>query len=287
MVFTNCFTRRIAYWLIAIVYCFAFISNAQNSIQIIPSANPSNSVLLSDYSSGKQTSLSVLLRNIDASQPFLQGYLRITIEGQGVKLQTGSYGIFPTIDLMEGNTVNIGPSDLAIYFKPQYLQGSTGFGTNQPNVFPEGFYQFCFELLEKNSSRIIGSMQCVQANLSMSEPVDLRLPENNHAILLADASTIKFQWEPQHVNVASSEYIFSLVELEDNAKVSENSFAKAKSIYTVKLREEKLLYGIEQPALLQGKKYAWRVQTSAVNERGEKEPLKNEGYSEIYSFQVK
>ena len=260
---------------------------SQNTVLIIPSVGASNSTLLSDYYTGRQTGLSVLLRNADARQPLVQGYLRITIEGQGVKLQTGSYAIFPSIDLMEGSTVNIPPSELAVYFKPQSLQGSIGFGVNQPNVFPEGFYQFCFEFLEKNTNRLIGSMQCVQANLSYSDPVDLNLPEDKQAIFFSDTNKIKFQWKANHTNLLNSEYSFSLVEFELSDKVSETSFAKAKPVYTTKLKEEKLIYGVEQPLLEKGKKYAWRVQTIALNDTGEKEPFKNDGYSEIHWFQVK
>ncbi|MBC7486443.1 MAG: hypothetical protein H7282_06805 [Cytophagaceae bacterium] len=280
--------KRIAYTVFLVWNCFAYTICAQNNqVLIIPSANPSNSTLLSDYYMGRQTGLSLLLRNTDTNQPLVQGYLRINIEGQGVKLQTGSYAIFPSIDLMEGSTVNIGASDLAVYFKPQSLQGSIGFGVNQPNVFPEGFYQFCFELLEKNTNRLIGSMQCVQVNLSYIDPADLKLPENGKTILFSDSNKIKFQWKSNHTDVSNSEYSFSLVEFEVGNKVSETSFTKAKAVYTVKLKEENLLYGTVLPLLQKGKKYAWRIQTVAVNETGENVPFKNEGYSEIYWFDLK
>lgn len=279
-------SRRIVFYLVAFLIAINSVYS-QSAVMIIPSASPSNSTLLSDYYSGRQTGLSVLLRNTDARQAFVQGYLRITIEGQGVKLQTGSYAIFPSIDLMEGSTVNISPADLAVYFKPQYLQGSIGFGMNQPNIFPEGFYQFCFELLEKNTNRLIGSMQCVQANLSHSEPVDLILPEDGQAILFSDLNNIKFQWKANHANALNSEYNFSLVELDISDKVSETNFARAKLIYTLKLKEEKIIYGEGPPSLQSGKKYAWRVQTFAKSAEGEKEPFKNDGYSDIYWFLIK
>jgi len=253
-------------------------------VQILPSASATNSTLLSDYYNGKQTGLSLLIRNTDFRQPLVQGYLRITVEGQGVKLQTGSYAIFPSIDLMEGSSVNLGPSELAVYFKPQYLQGSIGFGVNQPNVFPEGFYQFCFEFLEKNTSRLIGSSQCVQANLSYSEPVDLVLPEQGKSIPFSTAHALKFQWNPQHMNLENSEYIFSLVELDPSAKVTESTFAKAKLVYSSKLEDVKFVYTDEKNNLVKEKKYAWRVQVNARNSANEKEPVKNDGYSEIHWF---
>ncbi len=257
---------------------------AQYPVQIIPSVSSSNSILLSDYYNGTQNGLSLLIRNTDYRQPMVQGYLRLTIEGQGVKLQTGSYAIFPSIDLMEGSTVHLGPSELAVYFKPQYLQGSIGFGVNQPNVFPEGFYQFCFEFLEKNSSRLIGSMQCVQANLSFSEPVDLVLPEQGKRIDFQSSHSLKFQWNPQHRNIDHSDYTFTLVELDASDKVTENTFAKAKQVYTLRMKEVKFIYTEENPTLIKGRKYAWRVQVTAVAHAAEKEPIKNEGYSDIHWF---
>lgn len=247
------------------------------------SASANNSTLLSDYYSGTQTGLSLLLRN-DSRQPLVQGYLRISIEGQGVKLQTGSYAIFPSIDIMEGSTVNLGPSELAIYFRPQYLQGSIGFGVNQPNVFPEGFYQFCFEFLEKNTNRVIGSMQCVQANLSFSEPVDLVFPEQGKKIILSTPQSLKFQWNPQHQNIQHSDYLFMLVELGPTDKVNETTFAKAKHVYTSKMKEVNFLYEEDMPTLIRGKKYAWRIQVTAVTSSREKEPIKDDGYSEIHWF---
>ena len=75
--------------------------------------------------------------------------------------------------------------------------------------------------------------------------------------------------------------------MEANDKVTEASFVKTKPVYFVKLKEDKFLYGAEQPLLLKGKKYAWRVQVATVNERLEKEPFRNEGYSEINWFQLK
>ncbi|MDF2454163.1 MAG: Fibronectin type domain protein [Cytophagaceae bacterium] len=276
--------RRIACFILVLWNCLAYCTFAQsNQVMIIASAGPSNSTLLSDYYNGKQTGLSLLLRN-DSRQPLVQGYLRINIEGQGVKLQTGSYAIFPSIDIMEGSTVNLGPQELAVYFKPQYLQGSIGFGVNQPNVFPEGFYQFCFEFLEKNTNRVIGSLECVQANLAYSEPVDLILPEQGKTIAFSSAQSLTFQWNPRHVNIENSEYIVTLVELNTSDKVTESAFAKAKQVYIAKMNEVKFVYNRDKPALLKGKKYAWRVQASAATSNAEKEPMNHEGYSEIHWF---
>jgi hypothetical protein len=152
-------------------FCCAY---SQSIVTVIPTVKPPYSTLLSEYYSGDQERLSVMLINTDASQPFLQGYLRVTIEGQGVKLQSTPYGNYPTIDLMNGAPVIVGQSDLAPYFRPQNLIGSTGAGQNR---LPEGFYSFCFEVFEKNTNRILSTRQCATAYLQLNDPSFLTLPE--------------------------------------------------------------------------------------------------------------
>lgn len=267
--------------------CFFFSAFSQNVVQVTPYVTASNSTLLSDYYHARQNSFSVMLRNVDYNKPMVQVYLRITIEGQGVKLKNGSYAIFPAVDLMQGNLVNLGPSELAVYFKPENLQGSIGFGVNQPNVFPEGFYEICIEVLEKNTNRILGNAECVQANFMFSEPVELSLPENRKSISLTTPQNIKFQWSPKHRNVINSTYTFTLVEMEVDEKVTPSTFAKSKMVHTTRLEETKLLYDEHLPALLKGKKYAWKVQTTASTDTGEQEPFQNEGNSDVYSFVLK
>lgn len=257
-------------------------SFGQGSIQVIPSVLPPYSTLLSEYYSGDQNRLSVTLLNTDAGEPFLQGYLRMTIEGQGVKLQTLPYGNYPTIDLMSGSPVTVSQSDLAPYFNPQHLSG-TGLLQNR---LPEGFYQFCFEVLEKNTGRLIGTKQCAQAYLTLSDPAFLTLPEKGKVLSNTNPFNLLFQWTPRHLNLVNTEYEFTLVEIWDDGIAPEAAFYTAKPIYTTKVNTPNLFYGPGEPQLISGKKYAWRIKTTVVTANNEQEPFKNDGYSEIYWFKL-
>jgi len=259
---------------------------AQRPVQVITTVRPAYSTLLSEYYSGDQEKLSVMLINTDASQPFLQVYLRMTIEGQGVKLQTTPYGNYPTIDVMQGAPVTVSQSDLAPYFSSQNLIGSTGAGQNR---LPEGFYQFCFEVYEKNTNRLVGDKQCAQAYLTLSDPPFLTMPEKGKVISYTNPFNLLFQWTPRNLatpNAYNSEYEFTLVEIWDEGVTPEAAFYTAQPIYTTKTNTTNLFYGPAEPPLLMGKKYAWRVKQTLLTSTNQQEPFRNEGYTEIYWFKL-
>lgn len=275
------FLTRIFSLLFILSFCFKAFS--QSPVQVIPSVLPPYSTLLSEYYSGDQARLSVTLLNTDAAEPFLQGYLRITIEGQGVKLQSVPFGNYPIIDLMTGAPVTVSQSDFAPYFTPQHLQGT---GAGNQNRLPEGFYQFCFEVLEKNTGRLIGAKQCAQAYLTLSDPAFLILPEKGKVISYTNPFNLLFQWMPRHINLINTEYEFTLVEIWDEGIAPEAAFYTGKPIYTATTNTSNLYYGPGEPQLLMGKKYAWRVKTKVTTGNNEQEPFKNEGYSEIFWFKL-
>jgi len=260
-----------------------FCAYAQSVVTVIPSVRPPYSTLLSEYYSGDQERLSVMLINTDASQPFLQGYLRVTVEGQGVKLQSSPYGNYPAIDLMNGAPVTVSQSDLAPYFRPENLIGSTGAGQNR---LPEGFYNFCFEVFEKNTHRILSTKQCAQAYLQLNDPAFLILPEKGKALSYTNPFNLVFQWTPRHLNLINTEYDFTLVEIWDTTITPEAAFFTAQPIYTTTTNSPNLFYGPGEPQLLMNKKYAWRVRTKVTTSNNEQEPFKNDGNSEIFWFKL-
>jgi hypothetical protein len=264
----------------------SLVAFAQRPVQVIPTVMPPYSTLLSEYYSGTQPRLSVMLLNTDSNEPFLQVYLRMSIVGQGVNLQSTPYGNYPTIDLMTGAMVTVSQSDLAPYFNSHNLIGNTGVGQNR---LPEGFYEFCFEVYEKNTNRLVGDKKCAQAYLTLSDPPFLVLPETTKAISYTNPFNLLFQWTPRHLsnpNAVNTEYQFDLVEIWDTTITPEAAFYTAKPVYSTKITTPNLFYGPGEPQLLMGKKYAWRVQAIVLNSNNEQEPFKNNGYSEIFWFKL-
>jgi len=93
-----------------------------------------------------------------------------------------------------------------------------------------------------------------------------------------------FQWTPRHINVTNVEYEFSLVEIWDFTMDPQAVFLASPPIYQTTTQATSFLYGIAEPQLLEGKRYAWRVRAKAKDGIDEIGLFSNNGYSEIFAF---
>ncbi|MDB5272068.1 MAG: Fibronectin type domain protein [Chitinophagaceae bacterium] len=260
-------------------------ATAQAPVQLSASVQGPYSTLLSEYYND-QARLSVALLNTSATETFLQVYLKMSIEGQGIKLQSAAFANYPSIDLTSGYSVILRQKDLAPYFNPRNLQGSTASGLSR---LPEGDYQFCFEVYERNTGRLLSDKQCAQAYLTFSDQPFLTSPEKEKVISRNDPLSILFQWTPRHLsnpNASRTSYEFTLVEVKEGDAVPEATFNKSAPLYTTSVLAPSLYYGPDQPQLEVGKRYAWRVRASLVTTSGEQEPFRNDGYSEVFWFKM-
>ena len=259
-------------------------------VQVVPAVFAPYSTLLSEYYSGTSTRLSVTLINTDFNEPQLKVYLRMTIEGQGVKLQSNLYGNYPAIELTPGLPVTVSQSDLAPYFNVQNLAVAASAGGLRPQVrLPEGYYQFSFEAIEVHTGRVVGNKQSAQAYLTLSDPPFLTMPEKGKVVSNTNPMNLLFQWTPRHLNnpnAFNTEYTFDLVEIWDEGLAPEAAFYTSKPIYSTTLNTTNLFYGPGEPQLIVGKRYAWRIQATLVTGNNEQEPFRNDGYSEIYWFKL-
>ncbi len=258
-------------------------------VQIVPAVFAPYSTLLSEYYSGTNTRLSVTLINTDFNEPQLKVYLRMTIEGQGVKLQSNLYGNYPPIELTPGLPVTVSQSDLAPYFSVQNLAVTAGAGLRPQVRLPEGYYQFSFEAIEVHTARVVGNKQSAQAYLTLSDPPFLTMPEKGKVVSSTNPMNLLFQWTPRHLsnpNAFNTEYTFYLVEIWDEGLAPEAAFYTSKPVYSTTLNTTNLFYGPGEPQLIVGKRYAWRVQATLVTGNNEQEPFRNDGYSEIYWFKL-
>jgi len=279
-----------------LLFVFVLIQISTNAfsqvspVQVLPSVLPPYSTLLSEYYTGDNTRLSVTLINTDFNEPQLKVYLRMTIEGQGVKLQSSDYGNYPSIELTPGLPVTLRQTDLAPYFSSQNLIVAASSGGLRPQVrLPEGYYQFSFEAIEVTTKRVVGNKQSAQAYLTLSDPPFLTMPESGSSVPYANPFNLLFQWTPRHLsnpNAYNTEYQFDLVEIWDDGLAPQAAFYTSKPIYSTKLNTTNLFYGPGEPQLVVGKRYAWRIQATLVTDNNEQAPFRNDGYSEIFWFKL-
>ena len=267
-----------------------FAQHPQYSVQLIVNLVPPYSINTVDYVSGDNEKLTVLLTNTDLAKPYLTIRLRMQVKcNNQVILQSKPYGNYPPIQLQSGIPTKISLHDLAPYFNTDNLdiQGMDVQRFLRSKTLPEGMYQFCFEAIEYYTGQVVGRSSCAMAPLLLAEPPLLNLPFNNKVLFSREPQNIIFQWTPRHLSVPSlafnSEYVFSLHELYDNGLSVEAAFNNTPALYEEVLKPSTLLYGPEKPLLMEGKRYAWRVQARR-DIPGEESLIRNNGYSQIYGF---
>ncbi|MDY0907606.1 fibronectin type III domain-containing protein [Pedobacter sp. CFBP9032] len=279
--------------LFAAVLLLPFLSsNAQiYPVQVMPVLVPPYSLNTSDYYNGTTERLAVVLTNTDLQKPVLNVRLRMYIEGQNAKLQSRDGVYYPTITLDAGIPQRISLSDLAPYFNIDHLNfsGITRAMYAQSGKLPEGFYSFCFEVIEVNTSQVLSRKSCSMAYITLSDPPLLNLPLKGESIASRAVQNIIFQWTPRNLGspngAFNTEYEFTLKELWDTGIAPEAAFESTQPLYQVTVRPTTLLMGPAEPQLIPGKRYAWRVRAVSTSPTGEQaDSYRNNGFSEIYWF---
>ena len=209
--------------------------------------------------------------------------LKIYFQGNGVSFTTNDFVVGARPLYLEGGfPLQLTNVDLAPYFEYQNLLGLNPNQYAQP--LPEGVYNIYVEVYDfatgKKLSKKTGSTTIIFQN----EPPFLNLPLNNASIMQQNIQNIIFSWTPRSINVSNVEYEFSLVEIWDQYTPVQNAFAYSPPLYTTTIRNTTFQYGINEPQLIPGKKYAWRIKAKAILGAEEIGVFKNNGYSEIYSF---
>ena len=259
-------------------------------VQVTPRLLPPYTLNVSDYHMGTTEKLVVLLTNTDLSKPTLQVRLKMSIQGQNAKLINRDEMYYPPITLDAGVPLRVSLNDLAPYFNADnlVLQGITRAQYLQTKKLPEGFYQFCFEVYEYNTNRLIGRSNCAMAWLSLLDPPLLNLPRNGESIAWKEPTNIIFQWTPRNMGsptaAFNTEYEFTVVELWDNAIAPAAAFGTSQPLYRTTTQATTLLYGPTEPLLIPGKRYGWRIRAQASDGSQNSDTYRNNGYSEIFWF---
>ncbi|MCP2025947.1 hypothetical protein L1276_001087 [Flavobacterium sp. HSC-32F16] len=209
--------------------------------------------------------------------------LKIYFQGNGIAFNTNDFVVGAKPLYLEGGfPLQLTNVDLAPYFEYQNLLGLTPNQYAQP--LPEGVYNIYVEVYDFATGRKLSNKTGSTTIIFQNEPPFLNLPLNNASIMQQNIQNIVFGWTPRSINVSNVEYEFSLVEIWDKYTPVQNAFAYSPPLYTTTTRNTTLQYGINEPQLIPGKKYAWRIKAKALLGAEEIGVFKNNGYSEIFSF---
>lgn len=209
--------------------------------------------------------------------------LKLYLQGQSISLMTNDFVVGAHDLFLEGGVpLQLTNVDLAPYFEYQNILGINP--NKYAQALPEGIYNFSVEVYDFATNKKLSKKTSVTTIIFQNDPPFLNLPLNNTSIMQQNIQNIIFSWTPRQINVSNVEYEFSLVEIWDKYTPVQNAFAYSPPLYTTTTRTTTLQYGVSEPQLLPGKRYAWRVKAKALQGAEEVGVFKNNGYSEIFSF---
>jgi hypothetical protein len=274
--------------LLALLFQGSIVLAQEYPVQVTTIVTPPYSLYLSDYASPEGNAMQVIIQLRELDRPEYRVKLRLTIEGQGITLRTKSSYI-PRALVLQGGVPEIltGP-DLSAYLNPDNLDFS-GISRQEflkNGTFPEGFYTFKIEVVDYLREVVVSNPGFANAWIILNDPPLVNLPFNDEKVNATDPQNVMFSWTPRHAaspNAAfSTEYEFTLVELYPANRNPNDAIRAANSIFVTQTTSTSLNYGIMEPLLIPGRKYAFRIRAYDVNGR---DLFKNNGYSEVHVFQ--
>lgn len=167
------------------------------------------------------------------------------------------------------------------------VQGITTREVIAKGGFPEGNYQFCVRAYMYDNPNVPASAAspsgCTNVRLTQLEPPILVNPFNNENIEKYSFQNIIFNWNIPAGAEPGTQYVLRIIEMLDPNK-NPNDAMNSKTVpafFETTTSSNIFLYGSAQPALVDGRKYAWSV-TALPGPTGS--AYKNNGRSEIRSF---
>ena len=244
---------------------------------------------LPDYANVGEEKLKVLVLFTDFTKPSYNIKLKISIQGQGVNIQSKSYYFAGPFNVQPGVPLEISGSDLYGLLNSQNLDfsGISKANYEQRKVLPEGFYTFCITAYDYNNPIPIqvSNNSCSQAWMILSDPPFLNLPVCNSTVTTTNPQQQTFSFTQMNMgspnSAANTEYVFELWEIRPQGAIPNNIVQTVPPIYTYTTNITSLNYGITEPPLLKGMQYAWRVRAIDITGR---DLFKNQGYSQVCTF---
>jgi len=185
-------------------------------------------------------------------------------------------------------------SDLEGYFRSENLlfQGISRTEYEANKRLPEGFYRIRFEVVDYSRDIAVSNPQISNSTawLLLNDPPLLNFPMQEERTRPLPQQSLAFSWTPRHTSSPNAarnvEYEFTLVQLIPANRNPNDAILNSIPIYQTNTRSTQLVYGIAEPNLVLGAKYAWRVRARELSLDGSPgiDLFKNRGYSEVFSF---
>ncbi|MEO6901819.1 MAG: hypothetical protein ABI315_01535 [Bacteroidia bacterium] len=252
---------------------------------------PPQTIFLDEYANPLTPKIKATIIFTDFTEPSWNAYLKLKITGSNFTIESKPDAKPPqAINVVPGVPFQISGADLDWYFNNNNLNFS-GITRAQleanNNRLPEGFYTFCFEVIDYVTNKKISLPNCASAYLSLNDPPMVIAPTCGSAIENLTQQNILFQWQISNtngnLNVNSLNYQIDLYEVNTGSSNPQNAIVNNKALpiwQSQQISQNNYLYGPAEPPLEKGKCYVFTVKTIEQN----KSQIKNNGYSQACWF---
>jgi len=260
-------------------------------VQVTPQLLPPYSLQVSDYYSGVQPKLQVMLLNRDINQPVIRVRLRMTVESQNCRMRTRPNAVTPVFTLTNGVPYYLTPQDLQAFFLASNLEIGGGYSEQQyvqTGRLPEGLYSIYFEAFEEVTGNLVSNKGFSLGWLTLAEPPILNTPARNEDVKPGTPQNIVFNWTPRHNTSVTAgyytDYVFTIVEYLDSYMSPDAAFTANPPLFIDSVQNTTYLMGAAHPQLIPGRRYAWRVQAKSKDGSNQPVMFRNNGFSEVFVF---
>jgi len=244
---------------------------------------------LPDYANAGEEKLKILVLFTDFTKPSYNIKLKISIQGQGVSIQSQGHYFSDPFNIQPGVPLEISGSELSGLLNSQNLDfnGINKAQYEQRKVLPEGFYTFCITAYDNNNPIPIqvSNTSCAQGWMILSDPPFLNLPICSSTVTTTNPQQQTFSFTQMNMgspnSAANTEYVFELWEIRPQGAIPNNIVQTVPPIYSYTTNLTSINYGITEPPLLKGMQYVWRVKAIDITGR---DLFKNQGNSQICTF---
>ena len=274
-----------------IVLCSTSLCAQTYPVQANLSITPPYSVYLSDYTTLGSTKLNVNVYLADLSRASVDISFRLIIEGAGVELRTKQEFVGTRQTIYSGVPSQFFGDQLTEYFNLNNLDiiGLSRSQLESTGALPEGVYRFTLEVLEYNRGVKISNSATSIVWLILNDPPLLNLPLDTEIITASDPQIVRFQWTPRHKGSPNAsfntEYLLKIVEIWPETRNPNDAILTSNPVFEATTTANYFVYSVANPALIPGRKYAFTVQARAISGTDELDLFKNNGFSQVRSFQ--
>lgn len=281
------FTR--AHIIILLYISMSFICTAQpNPVNITVAVAPPYSKNIDTYISQPNKIMATFLSSAQAP---LDVYILGIFEGEnGIRVYTDpGYKMYPPVTLLPGIPFTLTRFNLEQVFDEKHLisQGITLNELLHANGLPEDTYTICLQAFNYDTGEPVSEespLGCSNPFLVLDlEPPVILFPADGAVIEPSLPQQLTFSWTRPPGAPDNTLFDFRLVEVLPSDRNINDAFQSAVHpvFYETTTSITSVLFGVTEPALIEGKTYACRV---TAYDPARQAVFRNDGMSEVVSF---